>query len=132
MSDPFATAMELLLADHPSREEVERAGELFEQASSQGRAEASERCAIFEAFGMARPQSWSRALDFLELAARQGLCTAQEQLLLLSDNGADPQVPPDADEAFWHNVRSGIDAERRIQPGQKVALSNTPRIRVME
>jgi len=124
--------MGLLLSDHPSREEVERTGELFEKASSQGHAEASERCALFEAFGMARPQSWFGALDFLELAARQGSRTAQEQLLLLNDNGADPQVPPGADEAFWHNVRTGIDIERRIQPGQKVSLSDAPRIRLIE
>src|SRR5437764_13313289 len=104
MNDPFAMAMELLLADHPLREKVERSGELFEQASSQGHAEASERCALFEAFGMARPQSWSRALDFLELAARQGSRTAQEQLLLLSDNRTDPHVPQEADEAFWHDA----------------------------
>src|SRR5438045_8960842 len=106
MSDPFATAMELLLADHPSREEVERAGQLFEQASSQGHAEASERCAVFEAFGMARPQSWERALDFLELSATQGSRAAREQLLLLNDNGTDPNVPADTDESFWRDLRT--------------------------
>jgi prolyl 4-hydroxylase len=124
--------MELLLADHPSREEVERAGELFEKASSQGCAEASERCALFEAFGMARPQSWSRALDFLELAAQQGSRTAQEQLLLLSDNGVDPQVPPGADEVYWHDVRVRIIIEQRIQPGEKLSPSDTPRIRIIK
>jgi hypothetical protein len=87
---------------------------------------------MFEAFGMARPQSWSRALDFLELGARQGSRSAQEQLLLLKDNSADPIIPPDADDAFWANARAGIDVDRRIQPGEKQSLSDSPRIRLIK
>jgi hypothetical protein len=132
MSDPFQTATELLLGERPAREDVVQAGELFEQASSGGHAEASERLAMFEAFGMARPQSWARALDFLKLAAIQGSRSAQEQLLLLRDNNSDPAIPPSSDEAFWNEVRASVDIEKRIQPGQKLSLSDSPRIRLIK
>ena len=72
MSDAFTAATQLLLCDHPSRDEVMKAGELYREASSQGHSEASERLALFEAIGMMGPQSWGRALDWLEQAARQG------------------------------------------------------------
>ena len=132
MSDPFATAVGLLLADRPLRNDIERAGELFELASSRGHAEASERCAMFEAFGMARPQSWERSLDLLALAAQQGSCTAREQLLLLRDNRSEPQAPLGADDAFWGAVRAGIDIQQRLKPREKLALSDSPRIRLIK
>jgi hypothetical protein len=132
MSDPFQAAMRLLIDDRPSKDDVERAGELFEAASSQGHADASERCALFEAFGMARPQNWDRALDFLELAARQGSRNAQEQLLLLGDNNSDPAVPTDPDSHFWHEVRSTIDLAQRFATGEKLSLSDSPRIRLIK
>jgi hypothetical protein len=132
MSELFKKAMELLLASHPARDDVARAGELLERASIEGHADASERCALFEAFGMARPQSWDRALDFLERAALQGSRSAQEQLLLLADNCADPVVAPGEDEAFWRNVRAGIRIEQLTKPGEKFALSETPRIRLIK
>ena len=92
MSDDYSTAMEILLGDSPSRDEVRRAATILEQASADGNADASERCALFEAMGMMRPRDWTRALSLLELAARQGSRSAQEQLLLLRDNRTDPTV----------------------------------------
>src|SRR5262245_32053619 len=96
MSEEFATAMQLLLGERPSLNDVQRAARLLEAASSQGHAEASERLALLDSLGSARPPDWKRALDFLALAAEQGSRSAREQLLLLADNEADPVTPDDA------------------------------------
>ena len=132
MSDEFATAMQLLLADRPSLEDVQQAAALLQTASSQGHANASERCALLDALGSARPPDWDRALDSLMLAARQGSRTAQEQLLLLADNQSDPVVPNDAGADFWASLRTSISIEERTQPGEKLSLSDTPRIRTIK
>lgn len=132
MTDRYDTAMELLLGERPSREDVDQAAALFEAASAGGSGDASERCALFEAFGMARPQNWDRALDLLQLAAEQGNRSAQEQLLLLADNRAEPIVPIDLDESYWRQVRKRIPLQERLQPGEKISLSETPRIRAIE
>lgn len=129
MEDPFATAIDLLQAERPARGQVERALHLLQQASAEGHAHASERCALFAAFGMAGPPSWDAAIDLLELAARQGSRVAQEQLLLLSDSSRDPEVPENADEAFWKRVRGQIEINARMSPGIKTTLSESPLIR---
>ena len=131
MSEQFASAMQLLLGDRPSLDDVQRAAGLFEAASSQGHAQASERCALLDALGSARPPDWNRSLDFLELAAAQGSRSAQEQLLLLADNGADPVMPSEAGRDFWPGLRAKVPIEQRMQPGEKQSLSDSPRIRLI-
>jgi hypothetical protein len=132
MSDEFATAMQLLLADRPSLDDVQQAAALLETASSQGHADASERCALLDALGAARPPDWNRSFDFLALAAQQGSRSAQEQILLLADNLADPIVPDDTTADGWLARRQSIPLEQRLQPGEKLSLSDTPRIRVIK
>jgi hypothetical protein len=132
MGDVFTAANDLLLSDRPSRDEVMRAGQLYQQASAQGHAEASERLALFEAFGMMRQQSWDRALDSLELAARQGSRSAREQLLLLADSGHDPTIPGDAEDQFWTVVRAGIKIAARATAGERLPLSDSPHIRIFK
>ena len=134
VSDDFATAMELLLADRPGLEDVQQAAVLLEAASAHGHGAASERCALLDALGSARPPDWDRALDFLMLAAQQGSQSAREQLLLLADNQSDPAVPDNvnADADFWASVRKSISIELRMRPGTKLALSDTPRIRAIK
>lgn len=129
MSDAFATAMQLLEAERPAREDVERGIALLEAASMEGDADASERCALFESIGIVRPQDWGRALDYLELAAVQGSPRAREQLLLLADNSTDPEPGEGMD---WHDLRSRVSIEQRIRPGEKGALSDEPRIRFVK
>ncbi len=129
MSDAFATAMQLLEADRPAREDVERGIALLEAASVEGDSDASERCALIEAIGIVRPPDWNRALDCLELAAVQGSVSAREQLLLLADNSRDA-IP--ADDTDWHDMRSRISIDQRIQPGEKDSLSEEPRIRFVK
>jgi hypothetical protein len=123
--------MQLLLAEHPSLAEVQRAAGLLETASSNGHAQASERLALLDALGSARPPDWNRALDFLALAAERGSLSAQQQILLLADNEIDPAVPPGADCEFWRTIRARIPLERRMLPGEKESLSDSPRIRLI-
>ena len=131
MSEQYASAMQLLLGERPSLDDVQRAAGLFEAASAQGHAEASERCALLDALGSARPPDWDRALDFLALAAAQGSRSAQEQLLLLADSSADPVVTADAEPDFWSGVRARVPIEQRMRPGEKQRLSDSPRIRLI-
>src|SRR3954452_19947727 len=106
MSDDFATAMQLLLAERPSLDDVQRAATLLEVASSKGHSGASERLALLDAMGSARPQNWNRSLDLLALAAPQVSQSAQRQLLLLANSETDFALPADADGDFWRAVRS--------------------------
>src|SRR6185295_7129417 len=111
MTDQFTTAMQLLLGDRPTLDDVQQAAGLLEAASAEGHAEASERRSL--------------------LAARQGSRLAQEQLLLLRDNQSDPVVPADADPEAWAKVRASIPLEQRMQPGETQSLSDSPRIRLI-
>src|SRR6185295_641646 len=131
MTDQFTTAMQLLLGDRPTLDDVQQAAGLLEAASAEGHAEASERRSLLDALGSARPLDWDRALDHLALAARQGSRLAQEQLLLLRDNQSDPVVPADADPEAWAKVRANIPLEQRMQPGETQSLSDSPRIRLI-
>ncbi len=131
MTDSFETAMQLLLGARPSLDDVQRATAMLEAASSEGHANASERCALLDALGSARPPDWNRALDHLALAAEQGSRSAQEQLLLLADNASDPAVPDGANGDFWSTVRTRVSVEQRMQPGSKQSLSESPRIRLI-
>ena len=131
MSDPFATAMQLLLGDRPTLDDVQQAAGLLEAASADGHAEASERCSLLDALGSARPPDWDRALDHLALAAKQGSRLAQEQLLLLRDNHSDPLVRGDEGPESWAKIRAEIAIEQRMQPGEKQSLSDSPRIRLI-
>ena len=123
--------MQLLLAERPSLAEVQRAAGLLETASSDGHAEASERLALLDALGSARPPDWNRALDFLALAAEQGSLSAQQQMLLLADSEVDPAVPVGAAGEFWSGIRARIPLERRMLPGETESLSDSPRIRLI-
>ena len=132
MNDQYATAMQLLLGERPTLDEVQRAAGLLEAASAEGHAEASERCALLDALGSAQPPDWDRALDRLALAAGQGSRSAQEQVLLLSDNQSDPAVPSNRDPGEWTRIRATIPLERRMQPGETRSLSDSPRIRLIK
>ena len=131
MSDAFSTAMQLLLADRPSLDDVQQAAVLLESASAAGHADASERLALLDALGSARPPDWNRALDFLALSAKQGSRSAREQLLLLADNARDPVIPSEAGDDYWNSVRAAVPLEERIRPGDKQSLSDAPRIRAI-
>ena len=78
-----------------------------------GSGEAALSLATVEAMGAGRPQSWPRALDYLELAARRGSEKAHAQLALLKRDGR-------------------VDLARLTEPPPRRAVSEQPRIRVFE
>lgn len=73
--------------------------------------------------GAARPQSWERALDYLELAARRGSRRAQAQLQILG------RAEPGAD---WGRLRAGVDLPALTAAPPRRPVSERPRIRVIE
>lgn len=88
-----------------------RAAGLLAAAAEAGDSEAAALMATVEAMGLAGPQSWGRALDWLARAAGLGSESARLQLELLGREG-------------------GIEA--LITPPPKRSLSDAPRIRVIE
>lgn len=131
MSDDYSSAMEILLGARPALDDVQHAATLLERASEQGNAAASERLALLDAMGSARPPDWDRALDYLALAAAQGSRSALEQLLLLADNSRDPDMDGIRDSSDWTKVRATIPLEERKRAAPKQSLSETPRIRTI-
>jgi len=116
-----------VLDDPRAGAEGARAIELIDEAARLGHAEATATCALFEAMGALRPQSWSRALDLLQRAAELGSEPAQGQLRVLGeDSSADKQDAGDSDD--WSAIRSRIAPEQllRAPPGRK--LSDAPRV----
>lgn len=118
-----------LLSGRPPAGEVLRAVELLELASSAGHAEASERLALLECMGVARPSNWHRSLAHLQRAAEQGSASARSQLLLLADNERNPASAPD--DCNWREVRAQIDIHQRLKAGEREALAEIPRVRAL-
>lgn len=116
-----AQAVRLL---HGAKEEVFRGISLIDSAAERNDASALERRALLEAVGIARPQSWARALDSLRQAAERGSRSAQEQLRILARTDEEPKD--------WGAVRSAISIEQLVQPPQRRAISEAPMLRVFE
>ena len=133
-NDPEATfrSAREILANPASVDELQRGIALLEKARELGSVSAIELGALFEAMGIARPQSWERAFDLLELAAGKGSSSARRQLLLLSDPEAPWETVHSAEDADWKRVRSAISLERLLAHGDRVHLSEAPRIRSIE
>lgn len=98
---------------------------LIDAAAATGNPAALERQALFEAIGCGRPQSWDRALDCLEQAAQDGSDAARQQLLVLARTAP----PPEAD---WKAIRAGIRVDDLLAAPAKRALSESPRLRVID
>lgn len=96
---------------------------LIEAECESGSADAAAVLATLEAMGAARPQSWERALDYLELAARRGSRRAQAQLQFLgrAERGGD-----------WSGVRARVDIPALTASPPRRPVSERPRIRVIE
>lgn len=104
----------------------------IDSASADGCGEATALRAVFEAMGVARPRNWDKALDCLALAAQQGSNAAGRQLTLLADRSRDPVLPADPPPGHWAGLRGQVSLDRLLEHGPRVALSNSPRIRVIE
>ena len=122
----FDLALELMCGPEGS-EQIQRWLALVEEASNAGHAPATELWAIFEAMGVARPQDWDRAFDLLEVAANQGSAGARRQLLILARRDGEHE-----DHADWAEVRASISLPQLLEHGDRISLSNQPRIRVIE
>ena len=116
----FALGVELLSGDDPAQH-FKRAIALIEGASADGHAPATELCAVFEAMGVARPQSWERAFDRLLDAALQGSGTARGQLQVLARDHGEPA-----------SLRSAIDLPGLLSCPDRASLSDSPRIRTID
>jgi hypothetical protein len=124
----FAEAC-LILESSPPPEQVRHAVDLLGAASDGGSAEASEVLALFEAMGVVAPKDWNRSFDLLERAAAQGSRTAMTQLLLLAKPAEAPEVSGGED---WGGLRDSISIDRLLATGQRIALCERPRIRILE
>jgi hypothetical protein len=105
------------------------------QACAAGSAAAAERLAAIEAVGAGRPQSWPRALDFLELAAARGLKSARGQLALLAGScvlGAEAEAPEPFAEDLWRRLRGEVDIAALTAAKPKRSLREAPRIRAFD
>lgn len=96
---------------------------LIEAESEAGDADAAALLATLEAIGAARPQSWARALDFLELAARRGSGRARAQLAMLGRSDS---------EGDWKRLRDSVDIAALTAAPPRRPVSEQPRIRVIE
>lgn len=110
METRLTDARRLLTGDGAALDPVE-AARLLAAAAGEGDAEAAALMATVEAMGVAGPQNWERAFDWLERAAALGSESARAQLALLDREG-------------------GIPALTAAPP--KRSLSDAPRIRVIE
>jgi hypothetical protein len=120
----FDLALQLLSGEDSSRQ-LQRSISLVEESSNAGHSPATELWAIFEAMGVSRPQDWDAAFDRLRLAAEQGSVSAQRQLLILTRwNEGDA-----TDD--WAQVRASISLSDLLAHGERISLSDAPRIRVI-
>ena len=106
--------------------ELNEAVSRLERSSEEGDAHASERCAVVEAVGLARPLNWSRALDRLQQAAGQGSAIAGSQLLVLAGRAA----PTAAED--WAKVRRRIDEGAMLAARPGITALERPFVGVIE
>lgn len=97
---------------------------LIDSAFGKGHADAGAMCALFEAMGADRPQSWPLALDRLAEAAELGSESAQGQLQVLAGEIASGDTSP----RDWRSMRAAISVEQLLQPPSRQVLSDAPRI----
>ena len=102
---------------------------LVEQSSDAGYAPATELWAIFEAMGVSRPQNWEGAFDRLRIAADQGSDSAQRQLRILARREEEPTGSTRSDH--WAQVRASISTPDLFAHGERISLSDAPRVRVI-
>ena len=128
----LALGARLMTADGVDPDAAE-GSRLIEQAYEQGSAEAAALLATVEAMGVARPQNWQRAFDYLRIAAERGLQSARDQLVLLARA---PELGTEAagggSDDVWAKLRSRIDLAALVAAPPKKSLSDSPRVRVVE
>jgi hypothetical protein len=119
-----------LLAGEAGRAQLQRGAELLGSAAGRGDGEALAILATLAGAGVFQPQSWSRALEYLQRSAEAGWAGARAQLTVLAAGRAGASPPPAT--APWDELARGIDLEAWTRPPTKRSLSDSPRIRVIE
>ena len=122
-------AIMLLRSVETRQDQFFHAVSLVDSAADAGDPEATALQALFEAMGAARPQSWDRAFDSLQLAAERGSTVAQRQLAFLAMRSTNSAV---AEADAWTDMRRSISLERLLHHGERQAFASAPRIRVIE
>ncbi|HET7605405.1 MAG TPA: 2OG-Fe(II) oxygenase [Sphingomicrobium sp.] len=105
---------------------------LIEQAAASGNGDATAMIALFDAMGISGPPDWERALDRLALAAERGSSSARLQLGLLARVAPRQERPASHGGSSWGALRGRVDLPRAFQSGAFKALSEQPRVRVIE
>jgi hypothetical protein len=116
----FALGARALAGNRP--EDFRKGVELIEAAASNRHGEALAMLATLEAIGAGRRRDWGRALRQLEAAADCGSADASAQLRLLAGGNEDDGRRPS----------ERIDMARLLRAPDRIALSETPRMRVFE
>jgi prolyl 4-hydroxylase len=110
--------------------EPEAATRLYEEAAAAGSGAAARRLAVLAAVGVARPASWSEALDRLGDAAELGDRAAQKQLAILADD--EDAAIRTSSGARWRRLREGIDLKTLLKPPAVRNLSVAPAIMLLD
>lgn len=93
-----------------------------------GSGEAAEFIAVMVASGMAGPQDWNKAMDYLAHSASLGWTSALKQLELLSN----PSAPPVPGSTDWRELRKAINIDALLQIPDRESLCEAPRIRRLD
>ena len=101
----------------------DQAVSLIAAADDLGDADAAVLEATLAAAGAWRPQSWTKALDCLVIAAERGSALAQGQLRLLAGG---------AQDGSWKMVRERVEIESWLQAPPRKPVCEAPRIRTAE
>jgi prolyl 4-hydroxylase len=96
--------------------------EMLAEALADGDSEAALITANLAAAGAWRTQSWEESFELLTIAAEQGEALAQDQLRLLGR-----AVPGERD---WRAMAARISLADWLQPPQRTAICEAPRIRI--
>jgi hypothetical protein len=124
----------LALAGKAKPRTAQDGARLLLAAAEKGSAEAD--CVISVVIGIdaKEPKDWSLALGYLQRAAERGWPSAREQLCVLTADRelARSVVEGRHDSAAWEQLRSTIDMTSLLKPPAIRAVSNSPRIGVLE
>lgn len=108
----------------------EAATRLYQEAMNAGSGAAASRLAVLAAMGIARPPSWTEALDRLADSAELGDRPAQLQLVVLA--GRDFSTAPEGRGGLWRALRSEVDLKALLQPPPLLRALDSPAIALID
>ncbi len=123
--DAKATLGKYLIAKPTSLQSLEDGKMFLKEALEAGNGEAAEFIAVVHAAGIGCHQDWTKALDYLEQAARLGRDSAARQLAVFADT-------KDAAPSDMNALRKQIHLEALFSLPEKQILCEAPRIRKVE